>query len=127
VSFVRTTLRDIYYWYRELPDPNPAGFSSPEAYLEAVRYRPLDSSYSYITSRASSDAFYSESQFIGVGLSYRQTGSTELRVAQVFPGGSAAAAGLARGDYLLAIGASPWPNSSRQGKSPRFSAQNRWA
>jgi len=107
VSFVRTTLRDIYYWYKDLPDPNPAGFSSPEAYLEAVRYRPLDSSYSYITSRASSDAFYSESQFIGVGLSYRQTGSTELRITQVFPGGSAAAAGLARGDYLLAIGGKP--------------------
>ncbi len=29
-------------WYRELPDADPARYGSPEAYLEAVRYRPLD-------------------------------------------------------------------------------------
>jgi C-terminal processing protease CtpA/Prc len=104
VDFVRTTMQDIYLWYQELPDPDPAGFSSPEAYLEAVRYRPIDSSYSYITSQAESEAFFSESQFIGVGLSYQQTSATEARVAQVFPGGPASAAGLARSDYLVSIG-----------------------
>jgi C-terminal processing protease CtpA/Prc len=104
VDFVRTTLQDIYLWYQELPDPDPAGFNSPEAYLDAVRYRPLDSSYSYITSQAESEAFFSESQFIGIGLSYQQTSTTEARVAQVFPGGPAADAGLARSDYLVAIG-----------------------
>ena len=103
VQSVRSTLRDVYLWYKELPDPSPAGFSSPEAYLEAVRYRPVDTSYSFIANKAETDAFYSESQFIGVGLSSRQTGPAELRIAQVFPGGPAAEAGLARGDYLLAI------------------------
>jgi C-terminal processing protease CtpA/Prc len=103
VSFVRTTLQDIYFWYRELPDPNPAGFSSPEQYLEAVRYRTLDSSYSYITGRAASDAFFSESQFIGIGLSYERISETELRVAAAFPDSPAAEAGLARGDFLLVI------------------------
>ena len=104
VSFVRDTMQDIYLWYQELPDPDPAGFDSPEAYLDAVRYRPLDSSFSYINSQAASDAFFSDSQFIGVGVSYRQTSATELRVSQVFPGGPAAAAGLARSDYLVSIG-----------------------
>lgn len=103
VQFVRTTLRDIYLWYRDLPDPAPSSFSSPEAYLEAVRNKTLDESYSYVADRAESDAFFSESQFIGVGLSYRQTAATELRVTQVFPGSPAADAGLARGDYLLAV------------------------
>ena len=104
VTFVRDTMQDIYYWYQELSDPDPASFASPEAYLEAVRYRPLDSSFSYITTQAASDAFYSESQFIGIGVSFRQTSATELRVGQVFPGGPAADRGLARGDYMVAIG-----------------------
>ena len=37
--FVRNTLEEFYLWYRELPDTNSALFPSPEAYLDAVRYR----------------------------------------------------------------------------------------
>jgi carboxyl-terminal processing protease len=103
VEFVRTTLQDIYLWYTQLPDPDPAGFNSPEAYLDAVRYSPIDTSYSYIASKAASDAFFSDSQFIGIGVSYRQTGASELRVVQTFDGSPAADAGMARGDYIEAI------------------------
>jgi C-terminal processing protease CtpA/Prc len=102
-TFVRDTMQAYYYWYKELPDPDPASFSSPEAYLEAVRYRPLDSSFSYITSKASSDAFFSESQFIGFGFSYKRTGDLELRVAQAFPASPAAEAGMDRGDFLVSV------------------------
>ena len=102
-TFVRDVLQSYYYWYKELPSPDPSSFSSPEAYLEAVRYRALDSSFSYITSKAASDAFYSESQFIGFGLSYKQTGDTELRLVQTFPGSPAADAGMDRGDTLLSV------------------------
>jgi carboxyl-terminal processing protease len=102
-SFVGDVLQSYYYWYKELPSPDPASFSSPEAYLEAVRYRALDSSFSYITSKAASDAFYSESQFIGFGLSYARTGDTELRLVQTFPGSPAAEAGMDRGDYLVSV------------------------
>jgi hypothetical protein len=103
VTFVRDTLQDWYFWYKELPNPDPAGFSSPEAYLEAVRYRPRDTSFSYIAGKAESEAFFSESQFIGIGIGTRQTGTSELRVSQVFPASPASEAGLARGDYLLVI------------------------
>ena len=94
--FVRDTLQELYLWYRELPAVDPARFDSPEAYLEAVRYRPLDTSFSYITSRAANDAFYSDSQYIGLGLSTSLSGS-EMRVLQVFADSPAAEAGLARG------------------------------
>ena len=58
---------------------DPAGYDSPEAYLEAVRYRPLDTTFSYITSRAASDAFYSESQYLGFGLSTSVIGHRDAR------------------------------------------------
>jgi carboxyl-terminal processing protease len=102
-TFVRDALQAYYYWYKELPNPDPGSFASPEAYLEAVRYRALDSSFSYVTSKASSDAFYSDSQFIGYGLSYKRTADTVLRLAQTFPGSPASDAGMDRGDVLLTV------------------------
>ena len=116
VTFVRDTLQSWYYWYKELPSPDPASFGSPEAYLDSVRYRTLDSSYSYITSKASSDAFYSDSQFIGFGISTLQTGELELRLAQVFPGSPAADASLDRGDYLVAVGGKAVADLIRSGE-----------
>ena len=83
--YVRDVMTDLYLWYAQMPNVDPTTFTSPEAYLEAVRYRTLDSTFSYITSRAANDAFYSDSQFIGFGLSTMLT-DVEMRVTQVFPG-----------------------------------------
>src|SRR6267142_6994431 len=92
VQFVRTTLRDIYYWYKELPDPDPATFSSPDAYLEAVRYKTLDHTYSFVTDRASNDAFFSDSQFIGFGFATAPASIDDWRIAEVYPGSPASEA-----------------------------------
>jgi C-terminal processing protease CtpA/Prc len=116
VQFVRTTLRDIYFWYQQLPDPDPVGFASPEAYLDAVRYKPIDTSYSYITNKAASDAFFSDSQFIGIGLATHQTSASTLRVTEVFPDSPASEAGLGRGDYLLSINGKGVPDLIRTGE-----------
>ena len=101
-TFVRDTLQELYLWYRDLPDLDPAEVASPEEYLDRVRLRPLDSSFSYITSRAADEAFYSESQFIGLGLSTAVIDGA-LRVLQVFDGSPAAEAGLDRGSRIEAI------------------------
>ena len=102
--FVRNTLQDIYLWYRELSDPNTALFDSPEAYLEAVRYHELDKTYSYITTESASDAFFSESQFIGVGIGLGATyDGKELPITDIFAGSPAADAGLRRGYRILAL------------------------
>jgi carboxyl-terminal processing protease len=103
VQFVRTTLRDIYYWYKELPDPDPASFSSPDAYLEAVRYKALDHTYSFITDRASNDAFFSDSQFIGFGFGTMLVTNDDWRVTEVYPASPAAEAGLERGAHILVV------------------------
>jgi carboxyl-terminal processing protease len=100
--FVRDVMQDLYLWSEFLPFLNPTSYASPEAYLEAVRYRPLDSRFSYITSAAASNAFYSESQFIGYGFGTSVMGE-ELRVLQVYPDSPASEAGLARGDSILEV------------------------
>jgi C-terminal peptidase prc len=100
--FVHDVLVDLYLWNWLVPPVNPARYRSPEAYLEAVRYRALDAAFSYIGDRAEEEAFFSESQFVGLGLSTR-VAAGEMRVLQVFPGSPAADAGLARGDRILAI------------------------
>jgi carboxyl-terminal processing protease len=101
--YVRDVMSDIYLWYATMPNVNPTAYDSPEAYLDAVRYRTLDSTFSYITSRAANDAFYSDSQFIGFGLSTSLNGD-EMRVLQVFPDSPALEAGLSRGDRIVEIG-----------------------
>jgi C-terminal peptidase prc len=100
--YVRDVMNSFYLWYRDMPSVNAASFPSPEAYLDAVRFRPLDDSFSFIASAAATNAFYSDSQFIGFGLSTSVSG-TEMRVLQVFPESPAQEAGLARGDRILEI------------------------
>jgi carboxyl-terminal processing protease len=104
--YVRDVMSDIYLWYATMPNVNPTSYASPEEYLEAVRYRALDSTFSYITSRAANDAFYSDSQFIGFGLS-TIVNDVEMRVTQVFPDSPALEAGLSRGDRIVEIGGRP--------------------
>jgi C-terminal peptidase prc len=99
---VRDVLSDLYLWYRFLPNVDPVRFQSPEAYLEAVRYRPLDSRFSYITPKAAFEALFSDSQYVGFGFSTRITESA-IAILQVFPEGPAAEAQLGRGDRITAV------------------------
>ncbi len=100
--FVRDAMTDLYLWYREIPNVNPTSFDSPEAYLQAIRYRPLDETFSYITSRQANEAFYSDSQFVGFGLAgVVDTGA--FRMMQVFPNSPASEAGLVRGSRIIEI------------------------
>src|SRR5687767_15493090 len=56
--WVRDQLNRYYYWYQHLPaDANPASFNTPEAYLEAVRYRPIDNRSEEHTSELQSLAY----------------------------------------------------------------------
>jgi carboxyl-terminal processing protease len=98
---VQDVLEAHYLWYQFLPRVDAASYDSPDAYLDAVRYR-LDRGFSYITSRAANDAFYDASQFVGVGFTLR-TDATELRIQQIFEGSPAQEAGLARGNRIVEI------------------------
>ena len=100
--YVRSVMTDDYLWYREVPQVSLSAYASPQAYLDAVRYRPLDQTFSFITSRQANDAFYSDSQYIGLGFSTSLNGS-ELRVMEVYPGSPAHEIHMARGARILQI------------------------
>lgn len=100
--FVNDTMRDIYFWVDELPSVDPNNFDSPEALLDALRFEPLDR-FSGIGDEAADDAFFSDSQFIGVGIGLFTSPEDRLFITQAFGDGPAAAAGLARGDEILTI------------------------
>ena len=101
--WVRDQLNTYYYWYQFMPaGVNPATFSSPEAYLEAVRYRPIDNSFSFIANAAANDAFYSDSQVIKYGFT-QMVRTNDIQVLGVWPGSPAEEAGLARGDRILQV------------------------
>lgn len=104
--FVRDVMSDIYLWYSAMPAVDPVSFATPEEYLEAVRHRPFDEHFSYITARASNRAFFGESQYVGFGLSWTFVGRA-LRVLQVFPDSPASEAGLSRGDRVTALAGEP--------------------
>jgi carboxyl-terminal processing protease len=113
--WVRDQLNTYYYWYQFLPPSvNPASFNSPEAYLEAVRYRPIDSSFSFITPAASNDAFYSDSQFIGYGFGNSIT-TNEIIVLQVYADSPASEAGLLRGDRIVSVNGQTVPQMFANG------------
>ncbi len=100
--FVRSVMTDLYLWSDSIPDVDPAAYRSPEEYLEAIRYRALDSHYSYIDDRVATEAFFSSSQFIGFGFS-SVLEEAAIRIAQVFGGSPADEGGLVRGDRIVEI------------------------
>ena len=101
--FVRDTLKDVYLWYKELPDPDPGSFTSPEAYLEAVRYKAVDKTFSFITGRAANDALTNDSQYVGFGFKSEIVSASEIRVADVYAASPSADAGLERGASILEV------------------------
>ena len=100
---VYQTLRDWYYWYDKIPSVSPFIFADPDALLDTVRYRPLDNTFSYISTAASSQAFYGESQYLGFGFSMKFTTGYELRVTDVFPSSPASEIGFDRGSEILTL------------------------
>ena len=104
--YVRDVLTTYYYWYQHLPSVNVANYTSPEALLEALRYRPSDNSFSYITSAAANDAFYSESQVIKYGFT-QMVDANDILVLEVWSGSPAEDAGLRRGDRIRRVNGQP--------------------
>ena len=105
-AFVLSTMEDIYLWNTEIPDGiDPNSFDSPDALLEAIRFRPIDR-FSFLTTLAFENALLGDSQFAGFGFRSRPDGDAQV-VSEVFEESPAALGGLVRGARITAIDGRP--------------------
>ncbi|MBF0146870.1 MAG: PDZ domain-containing protein [Magnetococcales bacterium] len=102
-DFVLSRMREWYLWYDQIPSNlNSNNYSSPEAVLEAARYKVKDQ-WSYIASLQEITAQLSTGEFTGIGIRTYLDDSIKLWVRQVFPSSPASTAGILRGDRILGI------------------------
>ncbi|HEX9953738.1 MAG TPA: S41 family peptidase [Allosphingosinicella sp.] len=105
-------LNEWYLFPETLPtNLNPNNYSTVDAYIDALtanaRAQGRDRFFTYLTSIAEENAYYSSGSSAGFGfrLSY-DTGAGRVFVAETFEGTTALAAGIDRGTEIVAIGTS---------------------
>ncbi len=110
-AFALSTLQEWYLFPADLATGvNPASFTTIDDYIDALvapaRAQGKDRFFTYITSIAEENAFFSSGSSAGFGirLSYDNT-NRRLFVAEAFEGAPALTAGIDRGDEITAIGA----------------------
>jgi carboxyl-terminal processing protease len=104
---------DWYFWYRLSPRPNAAGYTSVDAYFQALLYTgssptfPADR-WSFTESDSSFNLFFDAGQQVGygvfvAGLETEQDPSAPLYVRYVEAQSPAAALGVKRGDRIMSV------------------------
>lgn len=106
-AFVRGLMHYIYLWYDQVPELDPAAAASPQAYIDAVCYRPLDRNFTFVTQLAAERALFTRSESVGLGIAIRLRAADDLRVLEAYPGTPAADAGLDRGHRILSVQGRP--------------------
>lgn len=105
-------LRDWYLFPETLPASlNPAGFSSVGDYVDALtataRAQRRDRFFTFVTSIAEENAFFSQGASAGFGIRLSIDGAARrVLVSEAFEGAPALAAGIDRGSEIVAIGTS---------------------
>ncbi len=110
--FVREMLHSLYYWYQDLPDRNPAEFTSPEqafyALIDAANQRNgYQDRFSFMLSRKEHQDVFIKGTSESYGARWhshqREGEPLAIYVAYSEPNSPAAEAGLQRGDRILQL------------------------
>ncbi|WP_404335751.1 S41 family peptidase [Sphingomonas sp. MMS12-HWE2-04] len=110
-DWARAQLNEWYLFPETLPaslDPTP--YSSVEDYIDALtataRAQHKDRYFTYLTSIAEENAYYSSGSSAGLGVRLATDGVSRLAVSEAFENAPGYTAGLRRGTEILAIGTS---------------------
>ncbi|MFN9708522.1 MAG: S41 family peptidase [Burkholderiales bacterium] len=112
-TWVRSYVNEAYLWYRDVPTVNPANFSTPIDFFNALPVRTLTASgkprdqFSFAVDSATWNATIIEGQSIGYGMQISLSDDGVIRVLYVEPESPAATAGVARGDTIVSINGQP--------------------
>lgn len=99
-------MKEWYFWYKDMPEINPANFHDVYDVLEALRVNPPDR-WSYITSKQEFEDFFRRSIFIGYGFGSAYDAEGRLRVTFVFNTVSLYLQGVRRGWIIRSINGIP--------------------
>lgn len=109
-AFARDVL-DEWYLFPELlvTTANPASFTTVQAYIDALtataRAQGRDRFFTFITSIAEENAFFATGSSAGIGIRLSiDTPGRRVLISESFEGAPGLAAGIDRGDEILAIG-----------------------
>ncbi|MDQ8756005.1 S41 family peptidase [Sphingosinicella sp. LHD-64] len=109
-NWAAAQLREWYLFPETLPaNLDPAAYTTVDAYIDALtataRAQGRDRFFTYLTSIAEEDAYYSSGTSAGFGIRLSvDTVQRRVFVSEAFEGAPALAAGLDRGTEILAIG-----------------------
>ncbi len=111
-AFARDVLNEWYLFPDLLvTSANPGSFTTVQAYIDALtataRSQGKDRFFTFITSIAEENAFFSSGTTAGIGIRLAiDTPARRVLISESFEGAPGLAAGIERGDEILAIGTS---------------------
>ena len=99
-------MREWYLWYEHIPEVNPNDYSSLNALLDAIVYKPTDK-WSYVIATEEYDLYYNKGEYIGHGIGLVREGDGSLWVGFTYDGSTAQDQGVSRGWEILSINGEP--------------------
>ncbi len=108
-EFVFDVARDAYLFLDLLPaNVDMSSYATAADLLDALtataRTQNKDRHFSYLTTPAAEQQFFSEGTAVGFGIGFSKRNTNQLFVTQVYAGSAAAVAGFVRGDEITALG-----------------------
>lgn len=101
-QFVLDVMSDYYLWNADMPTGiDVASYESPEALVKDLRFG--HDRWTRIADKVTSDALFMEGKFVGLGYKTLRGPDNEVRLSFVSDNSPASAAGLVRGDMIVAV------------------------
>lgn len=99
--WVQDLMQEAYLWSDEMTVVDPAAYDHPAQMVAELRAGP--DRWSRVSDKARTDALFEEGKVITLGFRTRRDPYEHVRIAEVYADSPAEAAGLRRGDRLVAV------------------------